>query len=114
TLELPSYFNPTPLLEVIVEIQPDIFPDPTKNSRIVMEGIEALIHCDIDRESFEWLKIFPIAQHIDPTYKFIDSISFNNNVKYTKQFFNKLDMVIPYIDSIRNESVYVKISKVIF
>ncbi|GES78826.1 hypothetical protein GLOIN_2v1764819 [Rhizophagus clarus] len=107
--ELPSNFHPGSLLEVISEIKPDTFP--SENLRTVLKGIELLIHRDIDRKSFEWLNIFLIAQYIDPKYSFIDSISFNYDVNYTEKFFEKLDMVIPYIDTIIDEDIYAKIAK---
>jgi hypothetical protein len=107
---LPSYFHPGSLLEVIKDIRSDTFP--SKNLRIVSKGIELLIHRDIDRGSFEWLNIFPIAHCIDPQYNFIDSISFNYDVYYTEKFFSKLDIVIPYIDTINDDNVYAKTAKV--
>jgi hypothetical protein len=108
--ELPSHFLPGSLLEVIKEIRPDTFP--SNCLRNVLKGIELLIHRDIDRRSFEWLNIFQIAHCIDPKYNFIDSISFNYDVNYTENFFEKLDMVIPYIDTIDNKGVYAKVAKV--
>ncbi|GBC05045.1 hypothetical protein RclHR1_00600008 [Rhizophagus clarus] len=107
--ELSRDFNPDFLFEVIGEIQPDTFP--SKNLRTVSKGIELLVRRDIDRRSFIWLNIFPIAQYIDPKYSFLDSISFNYDADYTEQFFKNLDLIIPYIDTIIDEDVYAKIAK---
>ncbi|RIA83302.1 hypothetical protein C1645_834051 [Glomus cerebriforme] len=107
-LELPPNFPTSPLLEIIDKIQSNTFP--SESLRFVSKGIELLIHRNIDRGSFEWLNIFQIANFIDPQYKFIDNISFSND-KYIERFLEKLDMVIPYIDSIKDEGVYVKVSK---
>ncbi|CAB4416538.1 unnamed protein product [Rhizophagus irregularis] len=107
--ELPRNFHPGSLLEVISKIQHDTFP--SENLRVVSKGIGLLIHHDIDRRSFEWLRIFPVAQYIDPKYSFIDSISFNYD-NYIEKFFENLDSIIPYINAISNENVYVKVVKV--
>ncbi|CAB4416890.1 unnamed protein product [Rhizophagus irregularis] len=86
--ELPRNFHPGSLLEVISKIQHDTFP--SENLRVVSKGIGLLIHHDIDL--------------------FIDSISFNYD-NYIEKFFENLDSIIPYINAISNENVYVKVVK---
>ncbi|CAG8500146.1 9201_t:CDS:10 [Diversispora eburnea] len=107
---LPQEFQSVPLLEALHQIKDDIIPSETR--KILSLTIVPLIRCNIMSESFEWLKVFAVADLLDPDYNFISSITEQNYGVNMEQFKKKLqELVIPYIDQINDDKIYVEIAK---
>ncbi|CAI2173905.1 15093_t:CDS:2, partial [Funneliformis geosporum] len=85
--ELPSDFQSGTLLQSFFTIDTNTFPKDSWH--IVSKGLYLLIHHNINNGLFEWLKIFNIAQKIDPQYEFIENITFAkcNDDKYIETCF---------------------------
>ncbi|CAG8692509.1 10656_t:CDS:2, partial [Racocetra persica] len=111
TPQLPTHFRSDCLLEALQYVQYDTFP--TNIKQIMTPVVVVLVrHNAIVRGSFEWLRIFRVAQLLDPNYAFVDGFT---GARYDDKQISHLlkewpKIVNPYLEQI-DDRVYIKIAK---
>ncbi|CAG8815743.1 35456_t:CDS:2, partial [Gigaspora margarita] len=111
TFQLPKQFRSELLLEALEHVQQDTFTSDIKP--IMAPVVAALVrHNAMEMVSFEWLRIFRVAQFVDPAYTFVDGFI---GAHYGKEKISRLlkewpKIVKPHLDRV-NERNYIKISK---
>ncbi|CAG8759712.1 20936_t:CDS:2, partial [Cetraspora pellucida] len=109
--QMPTHFRSDCLLEALQSVQYNTFTSNIKP--IMIPVVVALVrHNATVRKSFEWLKIFRVAQVLDPNYSFVDGFM---NVCYDSEHISHLlkewpKIVIPHLDQL-DDRVYNKIGK---
>ncbi|CAG8435114.1 11795_t:CDS:10, partial [Scutellospora calospora] len=109
--QLPTNFRSNLLLEALEYVQHDTFTSDIQP--IMVPVVSALVrHNAIVIISFEWLRIFRVAQVLDPRYTFVDGFIGAN---YNKDRISRLlkewpKLVVPYLDKV-DEHIYIKIAK---
>ncbi|KAF0445402.1 e3 ubiquitin-protein ligase [Gigaspora margarita] len=109
--QLPKQFRSELLLEAFEHVQQDTFTSDIKP--IIAPVVAALVrHNAMVMISFEWLRIFRVAQFVDPAYTFVDEFI---GAHYDKKYISRLlkewpEIVKPHLDRI-DESTYIKIAK---
>ncbi|CAG8604391.1 25094_t:CDS:2, partial [Cetraspora pellucida] len=111
TSQMPTHFRSDCLLEALQSVQYDTF---TSNIKPIMTPVVVALvrHNATVRKSFEWLKIFQVAQVLDPNYSFVDGFM---NVRYDSEHISHLlkewpKIVGPHLDQL-DDRVYNKIAK---
>ncbi|CAG8762326.1 20276_t:CDS:2, partial [Dentiscutata erythropus] len=111
TFQLPSHFRSDSLLEALENVQEDTFISDIKP--IMAPVVAALVrHNAIVIVSFDWLKVFRVAQILDPRYTFVDGFI---GVRYNKEQISRLlkewpRVVKPYLFK-AEERIHTKIAK---
>ncbi|CAG8510704.1 7262_t:CDS:2, partial [Scutellospora calospora] len=109
--QLPTNFRSDLLLEALEYVQQDTFTSDIQ--QIMVPVVSALVrHNAIVIISFEWLRIFRVAQILDPRYTFVDGFI---GAHYNKDRISRLlkewpNLVVPYLDKV-DEHIYIKIAK---
>ncbi|CAG8777321.1 31243_t:CDS:2 [Gigaspora margarita] len=110
--KLPKQFRSKFLLEALEHVQQDTFTSDIKP--IIAPVVAALVrHNAIVMASFEWLRIFRVAQFVDPAYTFVDEFIGAHYVdeEYISRLLNEWPKIVkPHLDKI-DESTYIKIAK---
>ncbi|CAG8732687.1 37525_t:CDS:10, partial [Gigaspora margarita] len=111
TFQLPKQFRSELLLEALEHVQQDTFTSDIKP--IMAPVVAALVrHNVMEMISFEWLRIFRVAQFVDPEYTFVDGFI---DAHYGKEQISRLlkewpKIVRPHLDQM-DERIYIRISK---
>ncbi|CAJ0901056.1 6354_t:CDS:10 [Entrophospora sp. SA101] len=110
-LFLPSNFGSILLLEAIEKIQPDTLP-PGHEQEITL-AVSAICRHLASINSFAWLKIFALADIVDPNYNFLDAlVDIDLNDEQMKKLFKYLPkQVLTYVDRIEDDLIYSKVAQ---
>ncbi|CAG8755079.1 13605_t:CDS:2, partial [Dentiscutata heterogama] len=84
--QLPTHFRSDLLFEALENVQEDTF---TSDIKLIMAPVVAALvrHNAIVMVSFDWLRVFRVAQLLDPRYTFVDGIF---GVRYDKEQISRL------------------------
>ncbi|CAG8501307.1 19531_t:CDS:10, partial [Dentiscutata erythropus] len=109
-VDLPDEFPTNLLLDVLESVQENTFPSDVH--QIVMKAVETLIRHNVFNGKFDWIKIFPIAELLDPEFKFVESLRFRFDEKTELHFLATLhDKAFHYIDQIKDLEAYARVGK---
>ncbi|CAG8470531.1 17412_t:CDS:2, partial [Cetraspora pellucida] len=115
-IKLQENFPSAKFLQVLQEVQTDSFL-PSNAKRPFTFVTSALVrHNSSKRDSFDWMKIFSVAPHLDSNYTFLSQIKKHEykNKNDIQNFYNLLQKnVKPYVDKINNPLNYRKVIKTI-
>ncbi|CAJ0853177.1 12352_t:CDS:2 [Entrophospora sp. SA101] len=109
--ELPNDFDSGTLINSLTTVYENTFPSNTND--IIKQAVNLLIRHNFINGSFEWLKIFSVADVIDPKHGFLEVLLDGKYKSRGMELFikNVEEHVKPYIDNIEDVDIYVKIAE---
>ncbi|CAH1767897.1 11636_t:CDS:2, partial [Entrophospora sp. SA101] len=109
--ELPNDFDSSTLIDSLTTVYDNTFPSNTND--IIKQAVNLLIRHNFINGSFEWLKIFSVADVIDPKHGFLEVLLDGKYKSRGMELFikNVEEHVKPYIDNIEDIDIYVKIAE---
>ncbi|CAJ0913817.1 10789_t:CDS:1, partial [Entrophospora sp. SA101] len=108
--ELPNDFDSSTLIDSLTTVYDNTFPSNTND--IIKQAVNLLIRHNFINGSFEWLKIFSVADVIDPKHGFLDVLDGKYKSRGMELFIKNVEEhVKPYIDNIEDIDIYVKIAE---